>query len=643
MPPQKMNPEAADNTSARQAESTGFVYIAAAIAALGGLLFGYDTGVISGALIFIQKSFALSTFHQELVVSVVLVGAAVGSLGGGNLADHIGRKTNLLITSVIFILGAIICAAAGSEVTLIVGRTIVGLGIGLASSTVPLYISEVSPAKARGWQVSLFQLAITIGILAAYLVDYAFAQSEQWRWMLGLAVVPGAILGLGMLYMPETPRWLAKNGQVEKAIGVLRRIRGTQNVEAEFKEIQATLSETNERGQWSDLLKASIRPALIVGIGLAIFQQVTGINTVIYYAPADHSFRGHLFGLRRNSGHRRHRLGERHHDTGFHVAHRPRRKAPVVADRNRWHGTFSRRSRFHLPRISYRARRGLRPARRCNPHGLCRLLRDKPRPDFLADHRRNLSTESKGPGGRNRRFLELGRQLRSLANVSYARPNVWSHDDILAIRDTRSRCLDLLLLSCPGNEGPHVGRNRGFLAQPPNAQIEVDSRAGGLMKNNKIFAWSAAILGTAFFALLAAHPAHTQSAISELNVTIREWDVPTPKARPHDPALGPDGALWFTEQEANKLGRLDPADRQNHRISVENSALRAARSGGRRGRKYLVHRKLCRPNWEARSTHRKHHRISHAGSCGPRPTYARLRCARNSLVHRAAGKHGWQA
>jgi SP family galactose:H+ symporter-like MFS transporter len=213
MPQQKMNSEAAESPSARQAESTGFVYIAAVIAALGGLLFGYDTGVISGALIFIQKSFALTTFHQELVVSVVLVGAAVGSLGGGNLADHIGRKTNLLITSIIFILGAIICAAANSEVALIFGRTIVGLGIGLASSTVPLYISEVSPAKARGWQVSLFQLAITIGILAAYLVDYAFAQSEQWRWMLGLAVVPGAILGLGMLYMPETPRCLIKRAE----------------------------------------------------------------------------------------------------------------------------------------------------------------------------------------------------------------------------------------------------------------------------------------------------------------------------------------------------------------------------------------------------------------------------------------------
>ncbi|HXN73571.1 MAG TPA: sugar porter family MFS transporter [Candidatus Acidoferrales bacterium] len=285
MPPQKMNSDAPAGASANQAESTGFVYIAAAFAALGGLLFGYDTGVISGALIFIQKSFSLSVFHQELVVSVVLVGAAVASLTGGRLADLIGRRMNLALTSLIFILGAIICAAAGSEMALIVGRTIVGIGIGLASATVPLYISEVSPAKARGWQVSLFQLAITIGILAAYLVDYAFSESEQWRWMLGLAVIPGAILGLGTLYLPETPRWLVKNGQGEKALGVLKKIRGTQSVEQEYGEIQTAASQSEERGRWSDLLKASIRPALIVGIGLAIFQQVTGINTVIYYAP----------------------------------------------------------------------------------------------------------------------------------------------------------------------------------------------------------------------------------------------------------------------------------------------------------------------------------------------------------------------
>jgi MFS transporter, SP family, galactose:H+ symporter len=271
--------------SAHDAESTTFVYVAAAFAALGGLLFGYDTGVISGALIFIQKSFSLSVFHQGLVVSVVLVGAAIGALGGGNLSDRIGRRATLLLTSVIFIAGAILCAVASSENMLVVGRAIVGLGIGLSSTTVPVYISEVSTAKARGWQVSLFQLAITVGILVAYLVDYAFAGSGAWRWMLGLAVIPGAMLGLGMLFLPETPRWLAKTGKMDAARKVLTKIRGTQNVEGEMKEIEATLAKSDSDASWLDLLKPNVRAGMIIGIGLAFFQQVTGINTVIYYAP----------------------------------------------------------------------------------------------------------------------------------------------------------------------------------------------------------------------------------------------------------------------------------------------------------------------------------------------------------------------
>jgi len=270
---------------AGRSTGTSFVFIAAIFAALGGLLFGYDTGVISGALIFIKSQFHLSVFQQELVVSVVLIGAAVGALGGGRLADAFGRRFMLMVTALIFIAGAVFCAAADSVGSLIAGRIIVGLGIGLASSTVPVYISEVSPPGARGWQVSLFQLAITVGILGAYLVDYGFAASGGWRWMLGLAVVPGALLGLGMLAMPESPRWLAKHGHAETARKVLARIRGTQDVQAEFREIESALSQAEERGHFSDLLAASVRPALIVGIGLAIFQQITGINTIIYYAP----------------------------------------------------------------------------------------------------------------------------------------------------------------------------------------------------------------------------------------------------------------------------------------------------------------------------------------------------------------------
>lgn len=264
---------------------TRFVYLAAAFAAVGGLLFGYDTGVISGALIFIKKDFALSTFHQELVVSVVLVGAAAGALTGGKLADRLGRRMTLVWTAAIFVLGAMLCAAATSVALLLAGRGVVGLAIGLASSAVPLYIAEVSPPNARGWQVSLFQLAITAGILAAYVVDYAFAATGGWRWMLGLAAVPGVLLGLGMLYLPETPRWLAKRGRADAAEAVLRKIRGTADVGFELGEIQDSLLQAEERGRWSDLASPALRPALVVGIGLAIFQQVTGINTVIYYAP----------------------------------------------------------------------------------------------------------------------------------------------------------------------------------------------------------------------------------------------------------------------------------------------------------------------------------------------------------------------
>ena len=273
-----------EHGATRQSGGRGFVYLAAGFAALGGLLFGYDTGVISGALIFIRQEFALSAFGQELAVSIVLAGATVGALTGGRLSDRFGRRATLVATSVIFIAGAIVCAAADSLTVLVVGRVIVGLGIGLACTTVPVYISEVAPPEARGWQVSLFQLAITVGILAAYLVDYAFARSQAWRWMLGLAAIPGLILGVGMLVLPESPRWLAKHLGPEAARVVLLRIRGG-SVDTEYREICDSLEHAEEHGRWADLLLPAVRPALVVGIGLAIFQQVTGINTVIYYAP----------------------------------------------------------------------------------------------------------------------------------------------------------------------------------------------------------------------------------------------------------------------------------------------------------------------------------------------------------------------
>jgi sugar porter (SP) family MFS transporter len=265
--------------------SRAMVYLAAGFAALGGLLFGYDTGVISGAQLFLKDDFILSTFALEVIVSGVLVGAATGSLLGGRLADIYGRRRLLLVTAVIFAVGALVCAAATSPAILIVGRIIVGLGIGLASGTVPVYISEVSPADARGWQVSLFQLAITVGIVLAYLVDYAFAPIRGWRWMFGVAAVPAAVFAGGIWFLPESPRWLVKSGRREAALEALARVRGTADVHEELNEIVATCAHAEERGQFGDLLMPAVRPALIVGIGLAAFQQITGINTVIYYAP----------------------------------------------------------------------------------------------------------------------------------------------------------------------------------------------------------------------------------------------------------------------------------------------------------------------------------------------------------------------
>jgi sugar porter (SP) family MFS transporter len=281
-----MTSSAAPNSTASVGTgSRAFVYLAASFAGLGGLLFGYDTGVISGAELFFKNDFTLSTFALEVIVSGVLAGAAVGALGGGRLADIFGRRLLLIVTAIIFAAGAVICAAATSPAMLIVGRIIVGLGIGLSSGTVPVYISEVSPADARGWTVSLFQLAITIGILLAYVVDYAFAKSEAWRWMFGISLIPAAIFAIGMYFLPESPRWLVRHGDPARARAILARIRGTSNVDGELKEIEQSFAQSQHHGNWRDLLSPSLRPALTVGIGLAIFQQVTGINTVIYYAP----------------------------------------------------------------------------------------------------------------------------------------------------------------------------------------------------------------------------------------------------------------------------------------------------------------------------------------------------------------------
>ena len=258
------------------------------VAALGGLLFGYDTGVISSALLFIRTEFQLSTGGQSLVAGIVLAGAVIGASVAGILSDHFGRRRVILATALAFVAAAVISAVAQSVGVLLAGRLLIGVAIGIASMLTPLYLAEISPAASRGAVTSLNQLCITLGILVSYLVGYALASApDGWRWMLGLGAVPGAILAAGMLVLPESPRWLAGHGQMPAAEAVLRRLRGAGgDVAAELAELRTDLrQESGKLVSWSAMLDPALRPALIVGVGLAMFQQITGINTVIYFAP----------------------------------------------------------------------------------------------------------------------------------------------------------------------------------------------------------------------------------------------------------------------------------------------------------------------------------------------------------------------
>jgi sugar porter (SP) family MFS transporter len=262
------------------------VAIIAATAALGGLLFGYDTGVISGALLFLRTAFHLSSLMEGVVTSTALAGAACGAAVAGRLADRFGRRPLLLVTAVVFVMGAIASAMAINLAMLLCGRVLVGVGIGGASMLTPLYLAEIAPARERGALVSLNQLAVASGILVSYLIGYALAAEGAWRWMLGLGGVPGVILAVGMFFLPETPRWLAGHGHPDRARAALRQLRGSGvDIEDEVRQLRSDLGSTPQALPENRLGHAARRLPMIVGIGLAVFQQVTGINTVIYFAP----------------------------------------------------------------------------------------------------------------------------------------------------------------------------------------------------------------------------------------------------------------------------------------------------------------------------------------------------------------------
>jgi len=273
-----------------KADGKHFVYLATAISALGGMLFGYDIGVISGAILFIKKDFSLSPGLEEIVVSSVLLGSLAGAAMGGILADRLGRRRLLIVTAIVFGLGAVGAALAPGTTWLIVARVVAGTAIGVASFVAPLYISEIAPVDIRGKLVSVNQVALTSGIVISYLIDYAFAGSQAWRWMFAMAVIPAAAFGIGLMFIPNSPRWLAARGHPEQARAVLKRIRAPEKVEGELGQIQHSVAQ--QKGHWSELLSPLLRPAMMVGVGLAVAQQITGINTVIYYAPTIFKFAG---------------------------------------------------------------------------------------------------------------------------------------------------------------------------------------------------------------------------------------------------------------------------------------------------------------------------------------------------------------
>ncbi|XP_061360183.1 inositol transporter 1-like [Gastrolobium bilobum] len=265
----------------------------AAVAGIGGMLFGYDTGVISGALLYIKDDFEAvrqSNFLQETIVSMAIAGAIIGAAAGGWVNDAYGRKMATLIADVIFIFGAIGMAAAPDPYVLILGRLLVGVGVGIASVTAPVYIAEASPSEIRGSLVSTNVLMITGGQFLSYIVNLAFTQVPgTWRWMLGVSAVPAVVQFILMLFLPESPRWLFIKNRKNEAVDVLSKIYDVARLEDEVDFLTAQSEQDRQKrtniGFGQVFKSKEIRLAFLIGAGLQAFQQFTGINTVMYYSP----------------------------------------------------------------------------------------------------------------------------------------------------------------------------------------------------------------------------------------------------------------------------------------------------------------------------------------------------------------------
>jgi sugar porter (SP) family MFS transporter len=254
-------------------------------AALGGLLFGFDTGVISGAIHFIKIEFNLNAYQEGFAVSNLMVACVIGALLAGPIADWTGRKKVLILCAVLFTVSAILSALPRSFTELVIARFIGGMGVGMASVVSPMYIAEISPAKIRGRLVALNQLAIVVGILLSYLSNWLLVDTgiNNWRYMLVAEILPAITFLVGLFFIPESPRWLTKEGLEKEALDVLNIVAGAANADHELQEVKKSLSEKST--SLKELLHPSLRRVLIVGILFSLFAHITGIDTIIYYGP----------------------------------------------------------------------------------------------------------------------------------------------------------------------------------------------------------------------------------------------------------------------------------------------------------------------------------------------------------------------
>jgi MFS family permease len=431
-----------------KSEVKPFVYVAVGVAAIGGLLFGYDTGVISGAILFVKNQFSLSATMEEIVVSSVLVGAVLGAAIGGALTNRFGRRKMIILAGIIFTASAIGTALAPTVTWLIAARIVSGIAIGIASFISPMYIAELVPAKVRGSLVAVNMLAITTGIVVAYLTDYALSGIEGWRYMFGLAAIPSIILTIAMWRLPDSPRWLISKSKVEQAKRVLQRVRTESDVSAEITDIQKSM-EKQGAGGMTGLFQPSLRMPLIVGLGLAVFQQITGINTVIYYAPTIFKFAG-IRMQARDPG----RSGVGHGDVVLsragHLPAGPRRPETFVINRSCRPdcrpGDLGRC--FSVPAVGEFQK--LHSHRR--PGDLCRLLRLRTRADLLAADFRDLSLKGPRRGYERRDSNQLGNEPGGRRDIPDPGRGSGARRNLLVIRRDSDRRLGLLLSSGARNQ-----------------------------------------------------------------------------------------------------------------------------------------------------------------------------------------------